>query len=183
MPSYHASVFSAKARFGALVCCLAVGVVSLRALARTKDQAATTASVAVPARANPDPRGENELRAIFGDIRAAILQHDAKVIEKYYSPDYVMTFSDGKRGGFENSLRTLTDESRNEWRVHDRSNERFLFYGDTAIATFTVHSQWLARASQKQFDVREHVTQTWIRRDGRWTLVATHVTSIDASQQ
>jgi hypothetical protein len=62
------------------------------------------------------------------------------------------------------------------------SNEQIIFFGATAIATFTVHSQWTARASRKDFDVREHVTQTWLRRDGRWTLVATHVTAIDPSQ-
>jgi ketosteroid isomerase-like protein len=142
-----------------------------------------TAAPTGPARANVDPQGENELRAIVRDLSAAVLSHDGAVVRKYYSPDYVMTFSDGRRGGFENSLSTLTDANRNQWRTHDRSNEQFHFYGDTAIVLFTVHSQWLAKASQKEFDVREHVTQTWIRREGRWTVIATHVSAIDASQQ
>jgi hypothetical protein len=144
---------------------------------------ADKAAIAVPAaRANADAQGERELRAILDELRAAVLNHDGSVVQKYYSPDYVMTFSDGRRGGFDNSWHVLTDTMRNEWRVHDLSNEHFIFYGATAIATFTAHSQWTARATHKEFDVREHVTQTWLRRDGRWTLLATHVTAIDASQ-
>jgi hypothetical protein len=136
-----------------------------------------------PVRANADPQGESELRAITQALSEAVLTHDGAVVKKYYSPDYVMTFSDGRRGGSENSLAVLTDANRDEWRTHDRSNEQFHFYRDTAIVLFTVHSQWQVKATRKDYDVREHVTQTWIRRDGRWTLIATHVSSIDSSQQ
>ena len=152
------------------------------AASQSDARVATAAHLPPPVRANVDSGSERELHAILDELDTAILHHDAKVVEKYYSPDYVMTFSSGRRGGFENSLHVLTDPSRNEWRVHDRSNERITIYGSTAIATFTVHSRWIAQATQKEFDIREHVTQTWIRRDGRWTLIATHVTSIDPSQ-
>jgi ketosteroid isomerase-like protein len=146
-------------------------------------QAQTRAvTLSPPARANGDSQSERELRAILDELSAAVLHHDANAVQQYYSPDYVMTFSDGKRGGFDNSLHVLTDTTRNEWRLHDLSNEHFMFYGPTAIVTFTVHSQWTVRASHRDFDVREHVTQTWLRRDDRWTLLATHVTSIDPSQ-
>lgn len=151
--------------------------------AQSRPGAVTAASVPPPARANADSVSQRELQAILNELDAAILHHDAAVVEKYYSQDYVMTFRDGRRGDFQNSLHVLTDTSRNQWQRHDRSDERLLFYGPTAIATFTVHSQWVARASQKQFDVRESVTQTWIRRDGRWTLIATHVSPIDSNPQ
>jgi hypothetical protein len=158
-------------------CCFGLTLVTRTAPAQEKRQpAAPSASVSTAARANADPQGERELRAILADIHRAILQHDGTVIERHYSPDYVMTFNNGNRGDFENSLRVLTDESRNKWSVHDTSNERFLFYGDTAIVTFAVHSQWSSRGTE--FDIREHLTQTWIRRDGRWTLIATQATLI-----
>jgi len=134
-----------------------------------------------PARANADPQAERELRAIYAEIHRAILGHDPSVIEKYYSPDYVMTFRDGPRGNFQNSLHVLTDESRNKWHLQEASNENFLFYGDTAIVTRTVHSEWFGRG--KEWNVREHLTQTWIKRADRWTLVATQATSIDPSQE
>jgi ketosteroid isomerase-like protein len=179
----NAFIDDRKAAFSLIAfgCCLALGLAPRTARAQSRVTATTL--ISPPAPANDDPQGERELRAILDELGAAVLQHDAKVVEKYYSPDYVMTFSDGRRGGVENSLHVLTDTSRNEWHMHDVSNERFTFYGGTAIVTFTAHSQWVARTTRKQFDVREHVTQTWIRRDGRWTLVATHVTTIDPSQQ
>jgi uncharacterized protein (TIGR02246 family) len=136
-----------------------------------------------PARENADATAERELRAILQELSAAVLTHDASVVAKYYSPDYVMTFRDGRRDGFENSLRVLTDTTRNEWHVHELSDEAFHFYGETAIATFSVHSQWIARVSKKPFDVREQVTQTWVRRDGRWTVVATQVTAADTTRR
>lgn len=138
-------------------------------------------SASAPARANADPQAERELRAAYDEIHTAILKHDPAVIEKYYGPDYVMTFSDGPRGNFENSLHVLSDENRNKWHSHDVSNEKFLFYGDTAIATLTVHSRWFGRG--REHDVREHLTQTWVRRAARWTLVATQATLIDPSQE
>lgn len=182
VPRHHAFIDDTRAAFSlfAVGCCLALAFAPRTAGAQSPVR--VTTSLSPPARANDDPKGEHELRAILDELGAAVLHHDAKVVEKYYSPDYVMTFSDGRRGGFENSLHVLTDTSRNEWYIHDVSNERFTFYGGTAIATFTAHSQWVARATGKQFDVREHVTQTWIRRDSRWTLVATHVTTIDPSE-
>ena len=182
MPSHHAFPAGSKSRFavGASVFCVAVGLAPQAA--RAQAPAVATEFVS-PVRANADPNGERELRAILDELSAAVLQHNGRIVEKYYSADYVMTFSSGTRGDFENSLRVLTDTNRNEWHRHELSNERFVFFGPTAIATFTVHSQWTARASRKEFDVREHVTQTWVRRDGRWSVVATHVTAIDPGQK
>lgn len=183
MRDCHVAVGTASVVLMTFVGCFPLGELYGCAAALSDVHADAVTSLPPTARANADPDAERELRAILNELNAAILNHDSKVIEKYYSPDYVMTFSSGKRGGFENSLHVLSDPTRNVWRIHDRSNERIIFYGSTAIATYTVHSQWIAQATQKEFDVREHVTQTWIRRDGRWTLIATHVTSIDPSQQ
>jgi len=118
---------------------------------------------------------EGPLRAAEARLCAAFEHGDAGALRRYMDPTFTLTDSHGHVTGFrENIAEVAAREPRYEvFRNHDQT---LRFYGDTAVVLGITSVR--GSAAGKPFDGEFQYTDTWIRRGGRWLIVASHASRL-----
>ena len=120
---------------------------------------------------------EQTLLQLERDWEQATVKNDTAALERILAPEFVSTDSDGRlftrAEGFERRKSgqvKFTTFTQDDYKVH--------VIGDTAIVT----GRYTAKVTRDGKDVneREHFTDTFVRRNGRWQAVATHSSHITA---
>ena len=112
---------------------------------------------------------EQELLKINREYDEALLRGDAIVLERLYSEEFVYTTPDGEvRDKAQQLAFTKTGDLRLESGQSD--DVRVRIYGNTAVMTgrFTATGKFRG----KSIDIRERYTAVWVKKQGRWRLVA-----------
>jgi len=142
----------------------------MRALASASLLLACTGSPS-PADASPTADTEAVLRQLEDRWANAYVAHDAVALEPVLAEEFVMSRAN-------NAVWTKADylaHVRNDTRQHmsiTRADERYQLYGDAAVVTY--RPTRLTAGVPYTF----RSTDTFIRRHGRWQLVARHITEI-----
>jgi uncharacterized protein (TIGR02246 family) len=132
--------------------------------------------LAICGQALGDPASdERELTQLVKDLSAALVKGDHALLERVLRDDYVHTRWDGN---VENRAQYL--ENRKARRVTFEAlspdDIKVRLHGDTAIVTgrnaVKGQNERGAREGQTRW------TRVFVRRDGRWQLVAFHATSV-----
>jgi len=108
---------------------------------------------------------------------AAFIDLDLAVIERLMADDYTIIQLGGVVWGKAETLASLRSEQRH-WDSAS-SDEHFVrVYGDTAI----VLGRWTAKGVNhgQAFDYQARCTSVWVKRSGRWQMVADQSTEISA---
>jgi ketosteroid isomerase-like protein len=130
---------------------------------------AASAAVAAPT------SDEQALMDLENTISNAYLKGDAKAVEANLDETYTLTNSRAVVSHRDDDLREVRagDPKYTAFRTHDMQART---YGDTGIVIGVVS---LAGTSQgKAFDVDMRFTDTFVRTNGRWKMVAAQVTPI-----
>jgi ketosteroid isomerase-like protein len=126
----------------------------------------TTASVAL---GQTSGRTEQELLRANQDYDEALVRGDATALERIYSDEFVYTTPDGE---VRDKAQQLAFTRSGDLKLEDgRSDDvRVRIYGNTAVMTgrFTARGKFRDRS----IDIRERYTAVWVKRRGRWQLVA-----------
>jgi len=116
---------------------------------------------------------EEELLKLGSDWATAMVANDAEQIGSYMADEWVIVSERGisTKEGFLSFVRSgqLTHsmfEMVGEARIKE--------YGDTAILTARVTNT--AHFAGQQFDADEWTTDVFVRREGRWLCVLSHIT-------
>lgn len=114
---------------------------------------------------------EQPLRTAEARLCAAFEGGDAAALRQYMDATFTLTNSHGEVTGFaQNLAEVAAREPRYEvFRNHDQT---IRFYGDTAIVLGITSVK--GTASGTPFAGEFQYTDTWIRRGGRWLIVASH---------
>ncbi|OEU91990.1 hypothetical protein DB35_06795 [Streptomyces abyssalis] len=130
--------------------------------------------------AHPESQGRDHesdharLTAAAADWAAAIVSDDSERIARFMADDWVMVSATGV-------------SSREQFLSYVRSGDlthsamdlvgppRIRVYGDTAVFTGRVTNTAHYRGSR--FDADEWTTDVFMRRDGRWLCVLSHITA------
>ena len=104
----------------------------------------------------------------------ALIQNDAEKIGSFLADDWIVVGPDG----------TITDKARFLSVIQsgtlshqnmDSQDIRVRIYGTTAIVTALISSK--AKYINQEFTTRERATDVFVKRDGRWQCVITHLTT------
>jgi ketosteroid isomerase-like protein len=97
--------------------------------------------------------------------------HEVQVFASVLDDDFVITFEDGstysKTGYLAYSSSSGTHVETAEF--HDM---RIRMHGDTAVVTGVYHEKGMD--SQKSYDYHDRFTDVWMRKSGKWQLIAAH---------
>ena len=100
------------------------------------------------------------------------LQHDAGAMEKILDPDFVLTDYDGavlSKSQFLASIRDVSDQLT----IEVSEDMKLHRHGDTVILTGATDQK---RANKrKNYAHRGRFTDTWVRKNGEWLCVASHL--------
>ena len=138
--------------------------------------------VAVPAVAQSNKKPtrstqnvEGELIELERQLSLALARQDASVLDRLWSQDVVFTFPNGQ---VSNKARRLAAQkpSVDPNQLTNRNEEvKVHLYGNSAVVT--VRSRWLDKSGTQQGDLYQ-ATHVWVKQQGRWQLVAAHVSQV-----
>jgi ketosteroid isomerase-like protein len=118
---------------------------------------------------------EQQIRRVEAVLCRAFESGDAVALRKHLDPTFTQTSSRGEVTDFEQNVAEVARrEPRYEvFRNHD---QKVRLYGDAAIILGITTVK--GTADGKPFDADFQYTDTWIRRDGRWKIAASHASRL-----
>lgn len=111
-------------------------------------------------------------------------QHDPKAMNEIVADNFVITFPDGSMQTKPELLAQLRTPRRAESPKSKFHTEdvRAYVYGDTVILTGRVISEW-RRGGETVSQNRMRYTDTYVKRNGRWQVAASHLSNIIAGEK
>ena len=104
----------------------------------------------------------------------AFLTMNADLMAPLLAENFVSTDQDGTV--FVGKAANLADMKNSTVTSYETTDLKVTVYGDAAIATSTYASK--GKYKGKPFDSRGRSTDTWVKMNGKWLLVATHYSHI-----
>jgi ketosteroid isomerase-like protein len=119
---------------------------------------------------------ERQLIELERQMSEALVKQDAAVLDRLWSNDLVFTFPNGKISNKAQRLagQKPSAESSQSSNINDRVN--VYVYDNTAVVT--VLSTWRGKAGTQEFSDQYQATHVWVKQQGRWQLVAAHVSQL-----
>ena len=133
-----------------------------------------------PAAASASPAGDaaSALMQLERDWADAVKRGDTAWMERHYAPDYTWTSPEGTI----NDRKTDIEEAKNySFDSLEMSDTRVRVSGDTAVVTGVTALK--GKYKGQDFSGSYRFTDTLVRRDGRWLILASQYTRIAPPQQ
>jgi ketosteroid isomerase-like protein len=99
----------------------------------------------------------------------AVLASDRDALDVIISDDFSNQHSDGS---FEDKEAFLTRCSSASHSTYSRDDLDIRLFGDVAVMRGEMHVNFPARADREARSIIQHALQVWVKKDGRWQLVA-----------
>jgi ketosteroid isomerase-like protein len=128
--------------------------------------------------AAPKRSVEDQLIDLERQLSEALVREDAPVLDRLWSNDLVFTFPNGKVSNKAQRLagqKPTAQPSQSESRNTNDEVKVFL-YGSTAVVT--VLSTWSGKENNQAYSSQFQATHVWAKQQGRWQLVAAHVSPV-----
>ncbi|MBI1956761.1 MAG: nuclear transport factor 2 family protein [Acidobacteria bacterium] len=112
---------------------------------------------------------EQEVRGLENERMKALVRHDTKALEPFFSDGYILTTFDGLVLDKASFLAGINpDDLTLEFTNYE--DVRVRIYGETAVVTGKVTRKGRSRGRDISGEFR--YTHVWVRLQGRWQLVA-----------
>jgi len=143
------------------------------------------AMVAAPAlaqsesKAAPSKRSvEVQLIELERQLSEALVREDAAVLDRLWSNELVFTFPNGKVSNKAQRLAGQKPAAPSSQSESETTNDevRVYLYGNTAVVT--VLSTWKGKTNNQEYSSQFQATHVWVKQQGRWQLVAAHVSPV-----
>jgi ketosteroid isomerase-like protein len=151
-----------------------IGLVVLLTVVAASPVLAQTARKAVP----PGRSAERQLIELERQLSDALVKEDARVLDRLWSNDLVFTFPNGKVSNKAQRLagqKPAAQPPQSESKTINDEVKVYL-YGNTAVVT--VLSTWSGKANNEAYSSQFQATHVWVKQEGRWQLVAAHVSPV-----
>jgi uncharacterized protein (TIGR02246 family) len=127
--------------------------------------------------AGSENRARAEIVAVADDWAKAIVSNDAERIAGFMADDWVIVSASGVTSRAQ--YMSLVESGELTHSAMDLVGEACVrIYGETAI--FTARQTNTAHYAGRQFDADEWTSDVFVRRDGRWLCVLSHITAAAA---
>jgi uncharacterized protein (TIGR02246 family) len=123
-------------------------------------------------------RAEEEVRALERRWLDAYEQKDSEAMDRIVAEDFVITFPNGgmqTKPQLMAMIKAPRRASETRMRFHTE-DVRSRAYGDTVILIGRVITQY--EREGKTVKEQSRYTDTYVRRDGRWQVVASHLSNV-----
>ena len=124
----------------------------------------------VPARAQESSETEN-VRALELKMLDCYKLRQVEVFANTLDDDFVITFEDGSTYSKTGYL-AYSASSSTHVEVVEIPEMKIRMHGDTAIVTGVYHEKGVD--AQRMYDYRDRFTDVWMKKAGKWRLVAAH---------
>lgn len=111
------------------------------------------------------------IRALEFKLVDCYRQHEVEVFASVLDDDFVITFEDGSTYSKTGYLAYSTSPSTRVETV-EIQEMKIRLHGDTAVVTGAYHEKGLD--SQKSYDYHDRFTDVWMKKAGKWRLIAAH---------
>jgi ketosteroid isomerase-like protein len=119
---------------------------------------------------------ERQLIELERQLSDALVKEDAAVLDRLWSNDLVFTFPDGKVSSKAERLAGQKPSDQPSQSTNFNDQVKVYLYGDTAVVT--VLSTWRGKSGAQEYSAQYQATHVWVKRRGRWQLVAAHVSQV-----
>jgi ketosteroid isomerase-like protein len=119
---------------------------------------------------------ERELIALERQLSEALARQDASVLDRLWSETLVFTFPNGQISNKAQRLAAQKPAADSNQLTNRNEEVKVYLYGNSAVVT--VRSRWLDQAGTKQLGDPYQATHVWVKQNGRWQLVAAHVSQV-----
>jgi ketosteroid isomerase-like protein len=113
------------------------------------------------------------------DLAKAWVSGDRATIERIISPDWRSTAPDGRVTDRASVLADVFEKRAHRIRRLEIDDVRVRIFGDAAVVTGRTHG--VGEVAGAPYDVVIRFTDTFVRRDGRWSVVASHASLLTAA--
>jgi uncharacterized protein (TIGR02246 family) len=106
-------------------------------------------------------------------------KHDVKAMNDIVADDFVITFPDGSmqtKAQIVAMIKAPRQPGRPTPKFHTEDVQTRV-YGDTVILMGRVVTEW-QRDGQTQSKAQQRYTDTYVKRNGRWQVVASHLSNV-----
>ena len=111
------------------------------------------------------------IRALELKLLDCYKHHEVEVFASVLDDDFVITFEDGSTYSKTGYLAYSTSASTRVETV-DIPEMKIRLHGDTAVVTGVYHEKGIDR--QKSYDYHDRFTDVWMKKAGKWRLIAAH---------
>jgi ketosteroid isomerase-like protein len=108
------------------------------------------------------------------DLNELISANNAKAAESFYVQNFILTTSSGKINTRENVLHKIASADP-KLEINQTDDVQVRVIGSTAVLTGVLHQKGSYQG--RTFDALLRVTDTWVRTDAGWKLLAGHAGS------
>ena len=119
---------------------------------------------------------ERELIELERQLSEALARQDALVLDRLWSETLVFTFPNGQVSDKARRLAAQKPSADPNQLTNRNEEVKVYTYGNTAVVT--VRSRWVDKAGTQQYGDSYQSTHVWVKQDGRWQLVAAHVSQV-----
>ena len=123
---------------------------------------------------------EQELRKITNERISSIYRGDKTVFDRYLADNYVETSDDGTVQTKAKLMANFEPPPSSMKITFNIEDVQVSVYGDTAVMNFRGNFQ--IDVSGQKISESQRVTDVWMRRGGRWQLIAEHYSNIPAER-
>jgi uncharacterized protein (TIGR02246 family) len=131
-----------------------------------------------PAQAQPRKTAdaEQQLRAAETQLAAALSSVDVEQLSRLWADDFVSTMADGHVTSGKKRLEALRAKKPDASSLVTNENQQVEVRVEGDWALVLVTSSWLE--SGKRLGAPYQATHIWAKRDGRWRLIAAHISEV-----
>ena len=149
----------------------------LPVFACAKSTNSSTGGAAPVATSENDDAGRQALGKLEDDWAKAVEAHDTTFLAHVVAPDFHGTADSAKSFGREDVLKDAADTAI---QLHDLRDEdrQIRIYGDGTVGVVTARSSWRQEGGDRPGQYSGRYTETWVRQNGRWQVVAGHYTNV-----
>jgi ketosteroid isomerase-like protein len=126
----------------------------------------------------PAAGGENDeaarrtLGQLEDDWAKAVEAHDTAFLARVIAPDFHGT-QDSTTFGRAEVIRNVADSGTQLREMKDNGRE-IRIYGNGTVGVVTSRASWKTEKGEHPGEYSNRYTETWVKRDGRWQVVAGH---------
>ena len=122
---------------------------------------------------------EAELIELERQLSEALSKQDAPALDRLWADTLVFTFPDGKVSNKAERLAAQKPSADPTQFISRNEDVKVQLYGNSAVVT--VRTKWEGKATGTQsFSTLYQATHVWVKKYGRWQLVAAHVSQLKA---
>ena len=125
---------------------------------------------------------EKEISKLEEELTQTEMRLDVDALDRIYADDIMVTAPIGicvDKPAVMNEVRLAADKAKIE--KYDKNDLKVRAYGDTAVTSYRMAAT--ARFEETELKRVFCITNVWLKRQGRWQIVARHTANLEKEQE